>query len=242
MIGSPPIMSMRHDSRKPGSRAIAAVAFDLDGTLIDSCDDIADAANHALARAGFPLRSREEVRGLIGDGAASLLARAADIPIDAPALAPLLEVFLDHYTRHPVIHTRLLPGVSELLRALQPLPLGLCTNKRRGAILAVLAELGIDSVFRAIVAGGDTQRYKPDAEPLLELARRLGVPARAIALIGDAPQDILCARAAGARTIGVAGPIASVDALVAARPDALVGISEVSAVLRSWGADLPAAR
>jgi phosphoglycolate phosphatase len=215
--------------------AVRAVVFDLDGTLVDSLDDIVAAANFALAAHGHPELSRAELSGYVGDGARRLLSRAARLSERAPELDRLLETFLERYTAHAADHTRLMPGAAEVLAALAPLPLALCTNKPRATTDAVLRALDLESLFGCVIADGDVARKKPDPESLLAIASRLGVRADELVMVGDGPQDVECGRAAGARTVGVLGGIASSDRLLAARPDAVIhSLSELPALVDSW--------
>ena len=218
--------------------SIRGLVFDLDGTLIDSVLDIAEAANHALGVSGYPARSVAEIRGYVGDGARVLLARAAELPVDDAELDPLLERFLDYYTAHPIAHTELLPCVRETLGALPPLPLALCTNKPRRTTDVVLAGLELANCFRVIVAGGDLPQKKPDPAPLRHIAKQLDVSPAELVMVGDGPQDIECARAAGTRSIGVENGIAQRERLLAARPDAMIpSLCALPELLRRWQSD-----
>jgi 2-phosphoglycolate phosphatase len=213
---------------------VGAVVFDLDGTLIDSSADIASATNFTLERHGLPRRSLEEIRGFIGDGARSLLARAAALPEQAPGLDPLVQTFLAHYSQNPIIETHLFDGVRELLARLAPLPLCLCTNKPRLPSLAVLDGLGLHDAFRVILCGDDLPEKKPDPALLRHIAVRLELEVSELVMVGDGPQDIACARAAGARSIGVLGNIVAPERLRAAGPDVIVPLNEVADVIERW--------
>ena len=219
----------------PGARGVDAVVFDLDGTLVDSCEDIAQAANFCLNAAGFPPRSSAEIQAFIGDGSRLLLARAAGLDASDVRLDEMLERFFVYYTAHALDHTRLLPGVREVLAALSHLPRALCTNKPRITTLALLEGLGIDAMFDAVVAAGDVPYHKPHPAPLLRASELLGVPCERVVLVGDGPQDVACARAAGARSIGLTEAIiVPIERLRAAAPDALVALSDVPAQIASW--------
>jgi phosphoglycolate phosphatase len=219
---------------RPLARPVGAVVFDLDGTLVDSCADIASATNVTLERHGLERRSVEEIRGFIGDGARSLLGRAARLSESAPELDSLLQTFVDYYSHNAVHETRLFDGVKEVLERLCELPLALCTNKPRAVTLAVLGGLGVVGAFRSILAGDDLPQKKPDPALLQHLARRLAVPVEQLVMVGDGPQDIECARAAGARSIGVIGNIVSPERLSAAGPDVIVSLREVPDVIDAW--------
>jgi phosphoglycolate phosphatase len=215
-------------------RAVGAVVFDLDGTLVDSCADIARAANVTLERHGRPPRTTEEIRGFIGDGGRMLLARAAGLPERAPELDPLVQTFLAYYSENALNETRLFDGVLEVLERLAALPRCLCTNKPRAPTLAVLRGLGIEPSFDVILAGDDLPQKKPDPALLRELAGRVGVSVETLVMVGDGPQDIECARAAGARSIGVVGNIVSRERLMAAQPDVVVPLRAVPDVIAAW--------
>lgn len=222
--------------------ALGGVVFDLDGTLVDSCEDIAQAANFCLAGAGFPPRTTAEVQTFIGDGSRVLLARASGLSTADPLLDEMLERFFVYYTAHSIDHTRLLPGVRDVLAALSHLPLALCTNKPRVTTLAMLEGLGIDAAFDAVVAAGDVPHHKPHPAPLQRVAELLGVSCERLVLVGDGPQDVECARAAGSRSIGISEAIiVPLERLRAARPDALVPLVEVPALIQSWLHPLPEA-
>ncbi|MGC4064698.1 MAG: HAD-IA family hydrolase [Polyangiaceae bacterium] len=202
-------------------RSIHAVVFDSDGTLVDSRADIAASANFALEQHGRPTHPESVIGSFVGDGALRLMARAASLPEDAPELPALLDTFLLHYAAHAADRTCFMPGVAEMLDDLD-LPLAILTNKPRVPTHALLRELGVLSRFQLIVAGGDLPYLKPDPRLLFHVAEGLSTTAERLAMVGDGPQDILCAKAANALAIGVKGGIAAVDRLIAARPDHLL--------------------
>jgi len=210
------------------------VVFDLDGTLVDSRQDIVAAANYVRTQAGLEPLPIAVVSGFVGDGARYLIAHVLDLEVGDASVQEHLDVFLDFYAAHAVDHTTLMPGASEVMDALAPArALGLCTNKSRRTTLCVLDGLGITERFSAIVAGGDTAQNKPHPAPLLYIAERLGVPAPELVMVGDGPQDILAARAAGALGIGVRGGILPFERLAAASPDVLLDdLSELPAFLQ----------
>lgn len=212
------------------------IVFDLDGTLVDSRADIVCATNHALLQHGRPALPDELVTSFIGDGARTLMARAAGLGEDDARLEPFLQAFLDYYGAHAVVHTVLVPGAISVLDTLAAaLPLALCTNKPRRTTLRVLDALGLRGYFAALSAGGDSPQKKPDPAPLLGLGARLGFVPERLVMVGDGPQDIECARRAGARSAGVVGNIAPRALLERARPDALLDtIRELPALLHRW--------
>jgi phosphoglycolate phosphatase len=218
-----------------------AVAFDLDGTLIDSRGDIVAAVNHALMRTRrAPLPAPVVVR-FIGDGARALCARAAQLSEASDEVSELVEHFTTYYLEHPIDFTRWSPGAQEALEIfaedMPDLALGLCTNKPRSITEAVLAALGIRTRFRGIVAGGDLPEKKPAPGPLIHLARLLRSSPDSMVMVGDGPQDIEAARHAGMRSIGVESGFTPEERLREARPDVMLrSLSELPEVIQRWRA------
>jgi 2-phosphoglycolate phosphatase len=198
---------------------LRAVAFDLDGTLLDSRGDIAAAYNHVAAWAGRPRLAQEVIAGFVGDGARALLARGFGIARDAPEMETLYAEWLRYYVANPVAHSTWMPGAREAMAELDRrcVPIALVTNKARAVTVAILDALGVSSRFAAVYAGGDGP-LKPGAEPVLEVARRMGADARDTWMVGDAAQDVGAGRAAGAFTVAVLGGFHDEARLGAADP------------------------
>jgi phosphoglycolate phosphatase len=214
-----------------------SIFFDLDGTLIDSRADIAAACNAMLEGHGYAPLPQARIETFVGDGARMLVARAVELPPQDSKVEALLEGFLSYYTEHAAHHTTLMPGALESLRALETLPLALCTNKPRRTTDAVLAALDLTHHFRVIVAGGDLPTHKPDPLPLRHIAEQLRLDPAELVMVGDGPQDILCGKAVGARTVGVEGGIIARDSLLAASPDVMLAtLEELPAQVRAWTA------
>ncbi|PWC54088.1 phosphoglycolate phosphatase [Azospirillum sp. TSA6c] len=182
--------------------AIRAVAFDLDGTLVDSVADLMHASNALLAELGRPPVDLAAVRSFVGDGAPKLVERvlAATGGVPAPdEAARCLERFLAIYGADPSAHSTLYPGVAETLGRLAEagLRLGVCTNKPMAATLRLLDDLGIAGRFAAVVGGDSYPSRKPSPEPVLGLLERLGVEPAETVFVGDNEHDVAAARAAG---------------------------------------------
>lgn len=174
--------------------------FDLDGTLVDSRRDIAESANAVLEACGCAPHSEEAIGGMVGDGAAHLIARAfAAAECSAPPDA--LERFLRVYNSRLLRFTRPYPGVPELLDALSARgSLAVLTNKPYGATQAILDELGLASHFGELVLGGDGPHpRKPDAAGLTQLMTAAGVLSANTLMVGDSVVDFRTARSAGAQ-------------------------------------------
>jgi phosphoglycolate phosphatase len=173
--------------------------FDLDGTLVDSLDDLHASVNHALRELGLPPRSREEIHGFVGEGARLLLARAVD-PHDH-LVEPALAVWRPHYEAHCLDRTRPYPGVEALLAGAGR-TLAVHTNKPGGMARKILAGLGLLPRFAAVV-GGDEAPRKPDPTGVLEIVARVGGSPGETVFVGDSRVDVAVARAAGVPMVAV---------------------------------------
>ncbi len=192
--------------------------FDLDGTLVDSVDDLHASVNHALAAVGLPPRTRDDVRSYVGEGARVLLQKA--ISPHADRLEPALAAWRAHYAAHCLDRTAAYPGIGALLggagRALAVL-----TNKPGAMARKILDGLGLLERFSAVV-GGDEAPRKPDPTGLLEIMAKIGAAPGETVLIGDSRHDVQTARAAGVAMVAVTWGLASRADLVAAGATVLV--------------------
>jgi phosphoglycolate phosphatase len=155
---------------------------------------------------------------MIGDGARVLVERALGPGATDEDVDHARDLFLAAYTRDPVVHTTLLPGVKEVLAL--SWPSAVVTNKPRAIAALVVERLGLAPRFTALYGGGDGP-LKPSPQGILTVCRQLGVEARDTWMIGDGPQDVLAGRAAGCFTIAVRG-IADHARLLEAGPDLVV--------------------
>ena len=207
---------------------MTALLFDLDGTLVDSRRDIAEALNLALSSFAIAPLALDEAMPFVGDGARKLVERALTYRGHAFD-ERVYDAFQAAYAEAPCVHTTLLDGAREALAL--GLPCALVTNKPRAITLLVLEALGIRESFSAVWAGGDGP-LKPAPDGLLAIVRQLGVSVQDAWMIGDGPQDILAARAARMRSIAVRG-IGDETALLASKPDVLVAsLHEIGAVVQ----------
>lgn len=184
---------------------IRLVAFDLDGTLIDSTLDLATAINEAIQRLapGSARLSVESVRSLIGEGARSLVARSLSRAGLSHAPEEVLPIFLERYAGCLLDHTTLYPGVKEALGLLGDRALAVLTNKPGDMSRRILEGLGVAGRFFRIYGGGDLPSRKPDPEGLRRLLQEAGVGSEAAVMVGDSAVDVQAGRAAGVRTVGV---------------------------------------
>ncbi len=196
--------------------------FDLDGTLVDSLDDLAASVNHALAAVGLPPRSRDEIHGYVGEGARLLLARAV-APRDDLADAALA-AWRPHYEAHCLDRTRAYPGIGALLEGARR-ALAVQTNKPGDLARTILAGLGLLARFTAVL-GGDEVPRKPDPAGLREIMARVGAAPSETVMIGDGRTDLAAARAAGVAHVAVTWGLTSREDLIAAGATVLVERAE----------------
>ncbi len=186
--------------------------FDLDGTLVDSVDDLHASVNHALRLLGLPPRSRDEVRGFVGEGARVLLARSV-APRDE-LLEPALAAWRPHYEAHCLDRTRPYPGIEAALAGAGR-ALAVATNKPGGMARKILAGLGLLPRF-SLVLGGDEMPRKPDPTGVREIMARVGATPGETVYIGDSKVDVATARAAGVELVAVSWGLGSRAELAAA--------------------------
>lgn len=207
---------------------VRLVLFDLDGTLVDSAPDIAEAANAALRAVGREVRSEEEIRHFIGNGAERLIHRCLTGQREENAPPTLHHAayteFLQRYAEGVSARSKLFPGVRETLTALAAadVPMGCITNKPERFTHPLLADMGLAGYFRIVLGGDSLPVKKPDPAPLLHAAETCGIPPQESVMVGDSLTDLTAARAAGMRIFCVShGYPAGVD-LRAHAPDAWV--------------------
>jgi phosphoglycolate phosphatase len=182
---------------------VDAVAFDLDGTLLDTVHDLAAAVNLLLVELGHPPLHTATVRDLVGKGMANLVRKAmlrarGHAPDDAE-LAALVPRYQAHYESVLGRETGAFPGLLETLVRLQDegFRMAVVTNKATRFVRPHLDKAGILRFFDAIVGGDDAHAKKPDPAPIVMAAQRLGVPVSRMLMVGDSINDAQAARAAG---------------------------------------------
>jgi N-acetyl-D-muramate 6-phosphate phosphatase len=188
------------------SLPIAAVLFDLDGTLIDSAPDLAGAGNDMRVARGLAPRPGADYRAMVGAGARGMLGIALGVTPESAEFNALRDEFLQRYEARMAQETHAFDGIHDVLAALQErgLPWGIVTNKIERFTLPLIYALGLDECAAAVVCGDTTSHAKPHPAPLLEAARRVGVPAEACIYVGDDLRDIQAGRAAGMHTAAAA--------------------------------------
>lgn len=218
--------STHETARPPDGAAGAASArpydlylFDLDGTLVDSREDLTAAVNAARVALGLSPLPLATVSSYVGEGVGKLMERALGAQ-HADLLERATELFRAHYGEHLVDHTRAYAGAAELLRTLRErgARVAVVTNKPERFARLILQRLELWAFVEALVGGDTLPQRKPDPGPLLHACEQLGVaPARAL-MVGDSPIDAAAARSANVAMCAVTYGIGSRAELEAARP------------------------
>jgi phosphoglycolate phosphatase len=179
--------------------------FDLDGTLVDSKLDLAQAVNATRAHMGLAPLDNERVYSYVGNGAPVLIRRAIGPQATELELEEALEFFLEYYREHYLDHTTLYPGVREALDRLAAAGrrMAVLTNKPVRISQAILDGLGVGGHFFRVYGGNSFDRKKPDPVGVLALSEESGIPLTRTLMIGDSSVDIQTARNAGIASCGV---------------------------------------
>ncbi|MCX6357688.1 MAG: HAD family hydrolase [Candidatus Aureabacteria bacterium] len=183
-----------------------AVIFDLDGTLLDTIEDIAASMNEVLERHGFPPHRSRDYPRYVGSGLHELVQHVLPVARrDAAMVANCARGFEDVYARRMLEHTRPYPGVPELLDALHTrgMPMAILSNKPDGFTRLTVSVLLGGWTFAEVRGAREGVPLKPDPASAVEIAASLRVPPAAIMFIGDSGIDMQTARNASMYAIGV---------------------------------------
>jgi len=172
--------------------------FDLDGTLVDSAQDIALSLRLTLDELGMPEKMPEEVKNLIGGGVRALLEKVLGDDFEERHV----EVFRRNYMRNPVVYTKPYEGVPETLRELKRrgIRLGVVTNKMEELSVEILRRLNLLDLFEVVVGGDTFGEKKPSPVPVIKALELIGERPEDSLMVGDTEADIIAGREAGART------------------------------------------
>jgi len=182
------------------------ILFDLDGTLVDTAPDLMRAHNHVMKKFGFPTKSTEEIRNLVGKGAGAMIGRSIwgqakkefGKVNDEKVKKEMVTEFVDFYGKNIINESTLIRGVKEFLNWCkdQSISMAVCTNKQEHLSNDLLKKIGIYDYFE-YVAGSDTFDYcKPDPRHLTSVVEILDGDIKKSIMIGDSETDANAAKAA----------------------------------------------
>ncbi len=172
-----------------------AVIFDLDGTLLNTLEDLRDSVNYGLNQYGMPERSLEEIRHFVGNGVQRLIELAVPEGITQDLQGKIFEAFKEHYKIHCNDKTRLYEGIPELLTELKrrEFPMAIVSNKLQEGVDS-LWELYFKEYLHTAIGARDGIRKKPAPDTVIEALKILGVSRERAVYIGDSEVDIATAR------------------------------------------------
>ena len=181
--------------------SIRSITFDLDGTLLDTIADLAEACRRMLAELNEPARTPAEIHSFVGKGMAVLVERCLTHgqPPSSERLHEGIAVFRRHYAEVNGVATQIYPGVIEGLLAFRAAgyKMAVVTNKPGEFTEILLERVGLAELFEVVVSGDTTAHKKPHPEPILHACRIMGTRPTENLHIGDSKNDIQAARAAG---------------------------------------------
>lgn len=205
---------------------IRGVAFDLDGTLVDTALGLSQAMDQALYALELPTAGEENVEKWIGNGADVLVQRALTWALKGqePRFDQCLmarKLFDNFYAQTVDEGSFLFPNVANTLAALAEngLPMGLVTNKPTPFVMPLLEKLGIEKYFQVVIGGDDVENKKPHPEPLFKVMEMLNLSAEELLFVGDSRNDILAAQAAGCPSVGMTYGYNYGEAIELSKPD-----------------------
>ena len=203
-----------------------AAIFDLDGTLVNSLDDLADSANATLRAHSFPVHEVEAYRYFVGNGSRKLIERI--LPQEYAADMAFVEQFMseykDCYAQNLLQKTKPYDGIMEMLEELRRrgIPMAVCTNKHQSAAEMIVKTLFPHGIFQEIIGDQEGLPRKPDPQKVLHIMRNFGVTGEQTAYFGDTDVDMDTARNAGAFAVGVLWGFRPEEELVAHGADILL--------------------
>lgn len=202
---------------------IKLLIYDLDGTLIDSGQDIANAINWTLGQLGLKPMPARRIRSFVGKGVQHLVAEslkeARGPKTSLPPVEEVIQMYRSRYADHLVDKTRLYPSVKRVLAQLKDRKQAVLTNKPGDSSGEILKRLGIDAYFFRVIGGDSRFVKKPSPEALLYLMRAARARPEETLFVGDSEIDIRTARNAGVRIAAVTYGFASRREIARAKPD-----------------------
>ena len=204
-----------------------AIIFDMDGTVLNTLEDLADSVNASLSHFGLETKSLEEVRWAVGNGVRQLMRTVIPGGEAHPLYQDILQYYVPYYQAHCQIKTRAYEGIPEAMRSLKEMGfrLAIVSNKGDGAVKE-LNRLYFDGLVDEAIGERPGIRRKPAPDSVLEAVRLLGCSPQEAIYVGDSDVDIDTAANAGMKVIGVGWGFRGREFLEALHPDYLIDTPE----------------
>ena len=219
----------------PHFSSIRALIFDLDGTLIDSKQDLIRSVNAMLLEMGRETLHEDTISGYIGHGAPKLVGRALGNGTTEEDRERALKFFLAYYEDHKMDSTCAYPGVAEALEELSEFPMAVLTNKPVRVSNRILEGLGLAKYFHAVYGGNSFETKKPDPLGAKKILQELGAPPSEAMMIGDSEVDVQTARNAGTLAAAVNYGFGTHDRAAFPADIYLDRLTELAPLLRNHG-------
>lgn len=183
---------------------IDTIIFDLDGTLLNTLEDLADSTNYALAQFGLPRRTIEEIRYFVGNGVELLIKRAVAGALSEEEEQKCLEVFRKHYSENMNNKTRPYDGILTLIKKLldSQYHIAIVSNKFDSAVKE-LNDIYFEGMFPVAIGASDKVAKKPAPDSVFEALKQLGTSKEHALYVGDSDVDVLTAQNSGLPCVGV---------------------------------------
>jgi phosphoglycolate phosphatase len=201
-------------------RPVRLLIFDLDGTLVNTIEDITESVNFTLGRLGSPPLPGERVRRYVGDGIEELMKRSLGGTTER--VADAVAIYKEHHRRNLMVRSRVYPGVLETLDYFKPLPMSIISNKTMEFVESLINRLGIAAYFNPVIGADLGLPLKPAPDAVLKILSDSGVPRERAVMVGDGTTDIRAGKAAGVMTCAVTYGFRSEDELRKAGPDYVI--------------------
>lgn len=182
-----------------------AVLFDLDGTLVDTLQDITIAFNHVRTEYQLPPLDQQALLPLVSDGSPQIIPRLFAVEVNSAEYHSIRDKVIKRYAKQNSQHSKVFPGVRELLQTLnqQRVPWGIVTNKTEELALATIERFNISEGCQVLIGGDTLSVNKPNPTPLLEACKKLNFPPDEVIFVGDSERDVEAANRAQMTSITV---------------------------------------
>jgi phosphoglycolate phosphatase len=201
-------------------KPIGLLIFDLDGTLVNTLEDIAASVNHALAQVGTGPISRDAVRQYVGDGTEALMKRS--LGGRRERLDEAVDLYKEHHRRNLVVHSSLYPSVKKTLEHFKSLPMAIISNKTMEFVGPLLDRLAIRHYFTLVIGADSGLPLKPAPDAVQKIMTEFKVPRERTVIVGDGTTDVYAGRAAGVITCSVTYGFRSEGELRTAGPEFMI--------------------
>lgn len=200
--------------------SISLIIFDLDGTLVNTLEDIADAVNYTLGQLGRKPIALDAVRQYVGDGVETLMVRS--LGGQTARIEEAVAVYKDHHRRNLVVRSSLYPGVRETLEHFKTLPLAVVSNKTMEFVSPLINHLGIGQFFKRIIGADSGLPLKPAPDAFQVIMSEFKAPKERTVVVGDGTTDVRAGKAAGIITCSVTYGFRSEEELRKSVPDYII--------------------